>query len=127
MASFDLYVGGISTTNFSRQRNRQPSISVSPFIFSIWRRTATWRSTCTPRATAFPFCIYAKTEYAPLVKLLGLKYNFLDMGETEGSFDYVMDPAGIDNLCIECGQPCEYNPRSWTSFCGILRLLAHLG
>jgi len=77
---------------------------------------------------SLPYCIYTKESYAPLVKELGLKYNYLDDGEPIGSFDAAMDPAGIDNLCIECGSHDEYNAAKVDEvFKGILRLLARLG
>jgi predicted deacylase len=75
-----------------------------------------------------PYCIFTKEDYLPLVKTVGLQYNFLDDGEPSGSFDAAMDPLGIDNLCIECGSHDEFNAAKIDEvFEGILRLLANLG
>lgn len=80
---------------------------------------------------SLPYCIYTKADYAPLVKTLGLKYNYLDaeiMPDTAGSFDCAMDPQGISNLCIECGSHDEYDAEKQDEvFAGLLRLFAHLG
>jgi predicted deacylase len=78
-----------------------------------------------------PYVIFTKEAYAPLVKEFGLTYNYLDAttgSDTAGSFDAAMDPAGIDNLCIECGSHDEYNAEKLDLvFAGLLRLLARLG
>lgn len=75
-----------------------------------------------------PYCIFTKEDYLPLVKAVGLQYNFLDDSEPSGSFDAAMDPLEIDNLCIECGSHDEYNAAKIDEvFEGILRLLANLG
>lgn len=77
---------------------------------------------------SLPYCIFTQEKYLPLVKDMGLTYNYLDDGEPVGSFDAAMDPLGIDNLCIECGSHDEYNASKIDQvFAGILRLLARLG
>jgi predicted deacylase len=80
---------------------------------------------------SIPFCIYTREAYAPLVKELGLRYNYLDAEiapDTYGSFDCAMDPAGIDNLCVECGSHDEYDAAKTDEvFAGILRLLGRMG
>lgn len=80
---------------------------------------------------SLPYCIYTKEAYGHLVKEMGLKYNYLDaeiMPDTAGSFDAAMDPAGIENLCIECGSHDEHDAgKAEQIYQGILRLLANLG
>ncbi len=77
---------------------------------------------------SLPYVIFTKESYAPLVKEVGLKYNFLDDGDPSGSFDAGLDPLNIDNLCIECGSHDEYDAAKIEQvFQGILRLLARLG
>lgn len=75
-----------------------------------------------------PYCIYSKDEYAPVVRRIGLTYNFLDTERTPDSFDDVMDPAGITNICIECGSHDEYDAaKNDLVFAGIIRVLADMG
>ena len=77
---------------------------------------------------SLPYAIFTQEKYLPLVKEVGLTYNYLDDGEPSGSFDAAMDPLGIDNLCIECGSHDEYDAaKTDLVFAGILRLLARLG
>jgi len=92
---FDLYDDGISTTTFPAA-NRQRFISVSPFHLSIWRRQRPGARPAHrgPLRNSIPFWHLREDEIcATRHKLLGLKYTSSTMGETEGSFDYVMDPA----------------------------------
>lgn len=77
---------------------------------------------------SLPYVIFTQEKYLPLVKEVGLTFNYLDDGEPSGSFDAALDPLGIDNLCIECGSHDEYDAaKTELVFAGILRLLARLG
>jgi predicted deacylase len=77
---------------------------------------------------SLPYIIFTKEDYLPLVKDMGLAYNFLDDSPPCGSFDAAMDPLGIHNLCIECGSHDEYDAGKIDAvLAGILRILAKKG
>jgi hypothetical protein len=124
---FDLYDGKDPNSHFPGKADGSLHQRIAHALFSLAKTSDLGLDLHTAR-DSLPYCIFTKESYAPLVKEVGLKYNFLDDGEPSGSFDAGMDPAGIDNLCIECGSHDEYNAAKIDEvFAGILRLLARLG
>ena len=124
---FDLYDGKDPNTHFPGK----PDGSLHQRIVHALQQLAKTADLGLDLHTArksLPYVIFTKESYAPLVKEVGLKYNFLDDGDPSGSFDAGLDPLNIDNLCIECGSHDEHDAAKIEQvFQGILRLLARLG
>ena len=124
---FDLYDGKDPNTHFPGNAEGSLHQRIVHALFDIAKSCDLGLDLHTAR-DSLPYCIYTKESYGDLVKEVGLKYNYLDDSAPSGSFDAAMDPAGIDNLCIECGSHDEYNATKLDEvFAGILRLLARLG
>ena len=124
---FDLYDGKDPNSHFPGKADGSLHQRIAHALFGLAKTCDLGLDLHTAR-DSLPYVIFTKESYTPLVKEVGLKYNFLDDGEPSGSFDAGMDPAGIDNLCIECGSHDEYNAAKIDEvFAGILRLLARLG
>ena len=124
---FDLYDGTDCNAHFPGNADGSLHQRIAHALFSLAKDCHLGLDLHTAR-DSMPYCIFTKEDYAPLVKDVGLRYNFLDDGPPSGSFDAALDPLGIDNLCIECGSHDEYDAAKIDEvFQGILRLLARLG
>lgn len=127
---FDLYDGKDCNSHFPGKAEGSLHQRIAHALFSLAKDCDLGLDLHTAR-NSIPYCIFTKEKYLPLVKDVGFTYNYLDdviTPETDGSFDAAMDPAGIDNLCIECGSHDEYDAGKIDMvFAGILRLLARLG
>lgn len=127
---FDLYDGKDCNSHFPGKAEGSLHQRIAHALFALAKECDLGLDLHTARASN-PYVIFTKEAYLPLVRDVGFKYNYMDdivTPETAGSFDYAMDPAGIDNLCIECGSHDEYNAAKIEEvFNGILRLLARLG
>ncbi len=124
---FDLYDGKDPNSHFPGQAEGSLHQRIAHALFGLARNCDLGLDLHTARAS-LPYCIFTKESYAPLVKEMGLTYNYLDDTEPSGSFDAAMDPSGIENLCIECGSHDEYDAMKIEQvFQGILRLLVYLG
>jgi predicted deacylase len=127
---FDLYDGKDCNSHFPGKENGSLHQRIAHALGGLATNCDLGLDLHTAR-DSLPYCIFTQEKYAPLVKLLGLPYNYQDdtiTPETAGCFDSLMDPLGIDNLCIECGSHDEYNASKTDQvFTGILRLLARLG
>lgn len=124
---FDLYDGKDCNSHFPGKADGSLHQRIAHALFSLAKDCDLGLDLHTAR-NSIPFCIFTQEKFAPLVKEVGFKYNFLDDSEPIGSFDAAMDPAGIDNLCIECGSHDEYDAGKIEEvFAGMLRLLARLG
>lgn len=124
---FDLYDGRDPNTHFPGKADGSLHQRIAHALAGIAKGCDLGLDLHTAR-DSLPYVIFTQEKYLPLVKDVGLKYNYLDDGEASGSFDALMDPLGIDNLCIECGSHDEYDAVKLEQvFAGILRLLARLG
>lgn len=127
---FDLYDGRDPNTYFPGKENGNLHQRIAFALSSLARGCDLGLDLHTAR-NSLPYVIFTQEKYSHLVREFGLKYNYQDdvvMPDTVGSFDTLMDPLGIENLCIECGSHDEYNPeKNDDVFAGILRLLARLG
>jgi predicted deacylase len=126
---FDLYDGKDFNYNFPGSEAGSLHQRIAFHLFNLAKGCDLALDLHTSR-NSIPFGIYSKMDYAPFVRDLGLKYNFLDteVNAAASGFDSAMDPAGVDNICIECGSHDEYNAAKTDQvFAGILRLLERLG
>jgi predicted deacylase len=124
---FDLYDGRDPNTHFPGKADGSLHQRIAHALSGIAKGCDLGLDLHTAR-DSLPYVIFTQEKYLPLVKEVGLKYNYLDDGEPSGSFDALMDPLGIDNLCIECGSHDEYDAAKTDAvFKGILRLMAKLG
>lgn len=124
---FDLYDGKDPNTHFPGKADGSLHQRIAHALATLAKQSDLGLDLHTAR-DSLPYCIFTKESYLPLVKEVGLAYNFLDDSDPSGSFDAAMDPLGIDNLCIECGSHDEYNAEKTDMVvAGILRLLARLG
>jgi uncharacterized protein len=124
---FDLYDGRDPNSHFPGRADGSLHQRIAHALFELAKECDLGLDLHTARE-CLPYVIFTQEKHAPLVKDVGLPYNYLDDGEPSGSFDAAMDPAGIDNLCIECGSHDEYDAaKTEQVFQGILRLLARLG
>ncbi len=124
---FDLYDGRDPNSHFPGKADGSLHQRIAHALTDIAKTADLGLDLHTAR-DSLPYVIFTQEKYLPLVKDVGLKYNFLDDGEPSGSFDAALDPLGIDNLCIECGSHDEYDAaKTEEVFNGILRLLARLG
>jgi predicted deacylase len=124
---FDLYDGRDPNTHFPGNADGPLHSRIAHALFNLAKTADLGLDLHTAR-DSLPYVIFTQEKYLPLVKTVGLTYNFLDDGEPSGSFDAGMDPAGIENLCIECGSHDEYNAAKIDQvFNGILRLLVQKG
>lgn len=127
---FDLYDGRDPNTYFPGKEDGNLHQRIAFALSSLARDCDLGLDLHTAR-NSLPYTIYTQAQYAPLVKTMGLTYNYFDgvvTPDTLGSFDTLMDPLGRDNLCIECGSHDEYDAaKNDAVFAGILRLLAGLG
>ncbi|MDI1226363.1 MAG: succinylglutamate desuccinylase/aspartoacylase family protein [bacterium] len=124
---FDLYDGKDPNTHFPGKPDGSLHQRIVHALYTLAKNCDLGLDLHTARKS-LPYVIFTKESYAPLVKEVGLKYNFLDDGDPSGSFDAGLDPLNIDNLCIECGSHDEYDAAKIEQvFQGILRLLAGLG
>lgn len=125
---FDLYDGRDFNYNFPGKPDGSLHQRIAHHLFKLAEGSHLALDLHTARDSV-PFGIYAKDEYAPYIRDLGFKYNFLDAGwspEAQG-IDFVFDKAGIANICIECGSHDEYSEQKNDQvFAGILRLMARL-
>lgn len=123
---FDLYDGKDCNSHFPGKADGSLHQRIAHALFDLAKDCDLGLDLHTAR-DSLPYCIFTQEKYLPLVKGMGLKYNYLDDTEPVGSFDAAMDPAGIDNLCIECGSHDEYDAAKIDEvFKGILRLLANM-
>lgn len=127
---FDLYDGRDCNSHYPGKADGSLHQRIAHALFGLAKDSDLGLDLHTAR-DSLPYCIFTRENYLPLVREMGLHYNYLDDSvspETSGSFDAAMDPAGIDNLCIECGSHDEYDAaKTEAVFAGIVRLLAMLG
>ncbi|HYD16871.1 MAG TPA: succinylglutamate desuccinylase/aspartoacylase family protein, partial [Patescibacteria group bacterium] len=124
---FDLYDGKDPNTHFPGKPDGSLHQRIAHALQGLAKDCDLGLDLHTARKS-LPYVIFTKESYAPIVKEVGLPYNYLDDADPSGSFDAGMDPLGIDNLCIECGSHDEYDAaKTEQVFQGILRLLANCG
>lgn len=127
---FDLYDGRDCNSHYPGKPDGSLHQRIAHALFGLAKGSDLGLDLHTAR-DSLPYCIFTKESYLPLVAEMGLAYNYLDdtaAPESSGSFDAAMDPAGIDNLCIECGSHDEYDAaKTEAVFNGIVRLLVRLG
>ncbi len=124
---FDLYDGRDPNTHFPGKAEGSLHQRIAHALASLAKECDLGLDLHTAR-DSLPYVIFTQEKYLPLVKTVGLEYNYFDGGDPSGSFDAALDPLNIDNLCIECGSHDEFNAEKTEQvYQGILRLLASLG